>query len=980
MSENDLTLRIGATASDVAPAAQQTKAEITGLQAAVERLALSFKAMGVGAVSGLKTAGQGAKELTEQTKGMLGPLQEAREMLSGFGEALIAAFAIEQLNEFAHKIAETSEEVYHAALTFGLTTDQIQRMKAQAVGAGVPFESMTTAMMRLDRAMATARQGSTQTANAFKEIGINIHEPMTQTQLMQKALEGFSGMEAGPAKVAAAMALFGRNIQAIGPMLNMSKEQMAELNATIDASGAVNAQAEQKGLALAEAFNQQKIAMMGLGNVMADALAPVMTQVVQGVTRMVEAFVRSYQTGGVVKTVMDSLVIATKGLISIFAGLGLAIDAVVRWNVTLIDFVKTLASMLGTYLASGVRVVIDAFETLGQVMADVFSGNFSRAVSDATAGMGRMGEEVHRGTAKMADEALTGGRKVALNFLNGLKDVGDTGVMLRRMWGIDQGPKLPDLPKAGKGTTGDDPTKEHKGKKDKGAEAEATRIGEQALTDARQRFQEEEDAHHDMITNMATDELAFWNKFKTSAEYALLTAEQKQKLQIQIDREVHQQAIEGIRAEMAARHDADTSAISDIQAAASRRRELIGQQIKDVEDAEHAGLMSHTAAQAKILGLVAEEKRAATDAANAILAIRQATDAWIEQHAAAGTSEFKAAKKDEVDAEKQAAQLRVQAINTAQDAIDNRIRKTADEARAAAHSWVDPITSAWASGMTAMIQGTGSFMGMVKGMWQSLLSTVMQKIGQMAADWVVTHVFMTGVQRAQLAIQTGTHVAAETTKTTATTVGATARSAIEVSSTAIVKLVKAIMTALHIGHEVAKTGATVAGTTARTMAETAGNAAALVSQKLTAAAQIPTLVGLAGAGGVASMAAAPFPIDLGAPAFGAAMASAAMGFGAVATAAGGYDIPAGVNPLVQAHAKEMILPASLSERVRAMTTNDNSRGGDTHINHHYNPQIAAGTPQDVVKALEGQSGDFARLLKHAPRQQNRPGARIGDDP
>lgn len=89
--------------------------------------------------------------------------------------------------------------------------------------------------------------------------------------------------------------------------------------------------------------------------------------------------------------------------------------------------------------------------------------------------------------------------------------------------------------------------------------------------------------------------------------------------------------------------------------------------------------------------------------------------------------------------------------------------------------------------------------------------------------------------------------------------------------------------------------------------------------KTTAQAGIQSSAAQAGAAGIASFAGAPWPVDLGAPAFGAAMALEAASF-AAASAAGGYDIPAGVNPVVQTHAREMILPATLADTVRNMAT------------------------------------------------------------
>lgn len=105
--------------------------------------------------------------------------------------------------------------------------------------------------------------------------------------------------------------------------------------------------------------------------------------------------------------------------------------------------------------------------------------------------------------------------------------------------------------------------------------------------------------------------------------------------------------------------------------------------------------------------------------------------------------------------------------------------------------------------------------------------------------------------------------------------------------------------------------------------------AMLVFGKATALSEIATDVAKAGAGGVASMAAAPWPLNMTAPAFGAAMAAAAAAFAPAASAAGGYDIPAGVNPITQLHAREMVLPAKQADVIRGLAAN----GGGAQTNY-----------------------------------------------
>lgn len=132
----------------------------------------------------------------------------------------------------------------------------------------------------------------------------------------------------------------------------------------------------------------------------------------------------------------------------------------------------------------------------------------------------------------------------------------------------------------------------------------------------------------------------------------------------------------------------------------------------------------------------------------------------------------------------------------------------------------------------------------------------------------------------------------------------------------------------------------------------------MVLGKTVAAAEVTTEVGKAGAGGVASMAAAPWPLNMTAPAFGAAMAAAAGAFGSVASAANGFDIPAGLNPLTQLHEREMVLPAEHADTIRSMR---GMSGGDVHLHVH------AMDSQSVKRLFSDNGAVLADVLKQQRR-------------
>jgi hypothetical protein len=100
----------------------------------------------------------------------------------------------------------------------------------------------------------------------------------------------------------------------------------------------------------------------------------------------------------------------------------------------------------------------------------------------------------------------------------------------------------------------------------------------------------------------------------------------------------------------------------------------------------------------------------------------------------------------------------------------------------------------------------------------------------------------------------------------------------------------------------------------------------LAMDKVIGMAQIATSAGVAGAGAAAAVA----PIPIVGPAMAVAamgtVSSAVMGMEALASARGGYDIPAGVNPLTQLHEREMVLPQEQADAVRSMVANSGTTG------------------------------------------------------
>jgi len=246
--------------------------------------------------------------------------------------------------------------------------------------------------------------------------------------------------------------------------------------------------------------------------------------------------------------------------------------------------------------------------------------------------------------------------------------------------------------------------------------------------------------------------------------------------------------------------------------------------------------------------------------------------------------------------------------------------------KAAYSSYISGTVSTTISGFDKMISGQMTWRNLGISIYGSVVREAEQQVEKMATKWITEHIFMTAAERAELAAQKAAHVAAQA----------------------------------------AKTAATTTSVAAQTTATTAGGATQTAAMMATTKAQVALLAGLAGAGGVASMAAAPWPLDMTAPAFGAEMAAAAMSMGAFAQ--GTNVVPNDM--IAQIHAGERIVPKADNDTMMSMMARGSgggANGGDTH--NHFAPTVHANgvDGKAVMSALENNFSDFTGLLKRAHR-------------
>jgi hypothetical protein len=165
--------------------------------------------------------------------------------------------------------------------------------------------------------------------------------------------------------------------------------------------------------------------------------------------------------------------------------------------------------------------------------------------------------------------------------------------------------------------------------------------------------------------------------------------------------------------------------------------------------------------------------------------------------------------------------------------------------------------------------------------------------------------------------------------------------------------------------ETTQTAATVAGNSARVTSDWWAAAQSVMANAWSAIKNIAIKAWEAAAAVYAAIAAIPGVGPFLAPGLAVVASGAVLGFaGHIASARGGYDIPAGVNPVTQLHEKEMVLPAAQADVVRNLADNGGGAGGDVHlhvhaIDGHSVKRLFESNGAALVAALRKQGRNFA---------------------
>lgn len=225
------------------------------------------KKLGNVVVSALKSVVSIAKKVLKA--GLIGGIVTA---LVGGIAAIKNVFSVAKLG---NEIDKTSQKV-------GMSTTTYQKWSYILERCGVEAANLKTAMRGL-----TAASMSSQNSDYFKQLGINPDE-LSQEQLFEKTVEALQKVEDSTTRAQIAYKLFGRASAELAPVLALNSAEIQRLSYQYDLLGAtMDGRVVKASVNLTDALQDMRAAWQGLKNTLAQALMPLITNIVVKITVLI---------------------------------------------------------------------------------------------------------------------------------------------------------------------------------------------------------------------------------------------------------------------------------------------------------------------------------------------------------------------------------------------------------------------------------------------------------------------------------------------------------------------------------------------------------------------------------------------------------------------------------------------------------------------------------------------------------------------
>lgn len=281
-------------------------------------------------------------------------LKSIQNSVVGIAAIQGAQFAMSFARAFADQMRAAIDEadaLGKLAQRIGTTTEAISALAYAGDFAGVSLDDLTTAFKALNKSLLDARDPLSDSAAAFKALGLNADElrKMDPGVAFGQIAEQFPKFADGAEKAAVAAQLFGKQGQALIPLLNSGKEGLEAARKEAEALGLiVSTQTAQAMGDLNDDLTRISNLSKGAAATMATEMQPAISEVVR---ILKEAATEGTVWNGVLMGITETAKIAMQvivgltGTLSAFAKLASAVGQALNQPASL-EGMKNAASIV----------------------------------------------------------------------------------------------------------------------------------------------------------------------------------------------------------------------------------------------------------------------------------------------------------------------------------------------------------------------------------------------------------------------------------------------------------------------------------------------------------------------------------------------------------------------------------------------------------------------------------------------------------
>lgn len=216
--------------------------------------------------------------------------------------------------------ADHAKEISVVSQRMGMTTDQYQEWDYIMKMVGSDAESMTGDIAALAEKALDATDKTSDTAKTFRLLGVNVRDShgalKSQNELFNDVIRGLQNMEDVTKRNAIASDLLSTTGENLGPILNMTSKEIANLKREAHLMGyVISEESIEKFIQLKEAMNNTKTIGEGLANSFAAALLPVLTTLFSAISA--------------IPTPVLTMIITLTGMIAAMVSIGKAVESTI---------------------------------------------------------------------------------------------------------------------------------------------------------------------------------------------------------------------------------------------------------------------------------------------------------------------------------------------------------------------------------------------------------------------------------------------------------------------------------------------------------------------------------------------------------------------------------------------------------------------------------------------------------------------------